>query len=929
MKKIFTLLALLVTIVTGAWAADQTFTVDGPASGKRYVKDQILISGGAYSSKKIANSSQAVYYLQNGSSYAPLLAISKAQNIKQVEILGNRDTGASSLANAFTVATSSDAITYATPTSGFTAKTSNNNVETDVNSLENVQMIGNNQSYATIFTLTLSSPVMAVRITPVANISVRKIIITYDDAISSVPQICEIHMTSTSSAAATGCTFTPSNVQSGDSFTDTEATPNTYLYNKSSGTYGCIDLGAGNTFKEGDELWFDISGGGSSYRAVNSCGVILNSTNSTTGAITVRTSNGIPPSQAMYAHYVTQSTDPWVGKQQLYVIRTSSNDRLYQVTVNGVPAGPVDPSFTLTKTSINSLETSQIQVGTKGNLDGITLSGIEYGTSGVVTVNPTTGVVTPVANGTTTITFNSSAVDGKYNAGSGNVTITVSTPKCATPTITVGDFNFENKGYKVTITNNEDESTLKVSTDGSSYTTQTSPYVTYAATTTHYYAKSIKDDYNDSDVADLNVENTFDPAKDYIAWVYTKGYGVASYTFAGDPMVVALQSDYNVVEVNGGTSAPSADLSNADLIVCTEAMQGNNSLSNGMKVFAGATPMIGLKAFNYTSGRWDWGAPSNPASTTLSFKTKASNYKLLDGVTFESDGTIKLATRSFNDGSQKNVVQTVNLNGTAVPDDVEILGNLGADDTKAVLFTSDKYVGLGLSCDCHQWYTENAIAIVKNAAAMLIAGEDLNATSSGDLHQKVSGNITACGWTTFSSASKLDLSTLSEGTAYVASAIAGSEVTMTQCDNIVAAGAGIMVKGDAGDSFTIDVTTDDVSFSGTNKLVGLPNGGDVAASTAAQNNYVFAFSDASTFGFYRVINSKATLVAGKAYLDAGDTELTTDALKIKFEEVTGTQEVIAAPVANKAEVGKKAFVKGQLVILTENGVVNALGQTLK
>ena len=175
-----------------------------------------------------------------------------------------------------------------------------------------------------------------------------------------------------------------------------------------------------------------------------------------------------------------------------------------------------DPEFSLSATTIPSNSTAQIKVGDNDGLDGVTLSNIVYGTDGIVTVNATTGVVTPVTAGTTTITFDTDATV-KYNASTNNeLTITVTTPKCATPTITTGVFNFENKGYAVTITNNEDGSTLYYSTNNEDWTEYTD--VLYATTTTHYYAKSVKASYDDSEVADEIVTFTFDGEKKYIAW---------------------------------------------------------------------------------------------------------------------------------------------------------------------------------------------------------------------------------------------------------------------------------------------------------------------------------------------------------------------------------------------------------------------------
>ncbi len=160
-------------------------------------------------------------------------------------------------------------------------------------------------------------------------------------------------------------------------------------------------------------------------------------------------------------------------------------------------AGPVDPSFSLTKTSIGTDETSQIKVEGKDNLDGITLSDITYGTSGVVTVNATTGVVTPVAEGTTTISFKSSAVAEKYNAGSGNLFITVTAPQVATPTLPATGTFVESKSVEISCAT--DGATIKYSYDNANWTDYTTALnITETKTV---YAKATKSGYTDSEVA--------------------------------------------------------------------------------------------------------------------------------------------------------------------------------------------------------------------------------------------------------------------------------------------------------------------------------------------------------------------------------------------------------------------------------------------
>ena len=157
----------------------------------------------------------------------------------------------------------------------------------------------------------------------------------------------------------------------------------------------------------------------------------------------------------------------------------------------------------------------------------------------------------------------------------------------------------------------------------------------------------------------------------------------------------------------------------------------------------------------------------------------------------------------------------------------------------------------------------------------------------------VSGTITASGWNTFSSNYALDLNTLTatnDVEAYYASATAGNSVTMTKTTAAVPAGEGIMIKGTAGEEFTISVAASGTSIDG-NLLVGLPNGGEVAKANNTDTwNYVFGWTDPTDPGFYLVNNTLPTLGAGKAYLQT-NAALTTNPgarLNIVFDsEATG------------------------------------------
>ena len=155
----------------------------------------------------------------------------------------------------------------------------------------------------------------------------------------------------------------------------------------------------------------------------------------------------------------------------------------------------------------------------------------------------------------------------------------------------------------------------------------------------------------------------------------------------------------------------------------------------------------------------------------------------------------------------------------------------------------------------------------------------------------VPGTITSAGWSTFASEYPLDLSTISGGTAYYASAASGSTVTLTSTTQTVQAGEGIMVKGTAGETFTIGVAASGTAISG-NLLKGQTTTGDVAASTDGTYHYVFGFENASKYGFYN-LTAATSVAAGKAYLETTSALTSREArLSSVFDdEVTGINDV--------------------------------------
>ena len=488
------------------------------------------------------------------------------------------------------------------------------------------------------------------------------------------------------------------------------------------------------------------------------------------------------------------------------------------------------------------------------------------------------------------------------------------------PTITVGDFNFENKGYKVTITASEGD--LKVSTDGSNFTAQTSPYTTYAATTTHYYAKATGASYGDSDVADENVTNTFDGGKSYVAWVYESNYANApnNYNIATDAIHTALGAVYNVVNVDIKDYKSSitdeqkailnGNLDDADLVVISEATSGSSKGLLALKDIVGDVPMLNMKLYAYSDGRWAWGTPANKgtAAADVTITPVSKLYKVLNGVTFDGNNVAL-----FDYPNEQNHIQYVN-SWTAEPAGDVVLANVSSKPAMHAS-TSQKYFALGLSCDDFTKYNANAIAIVKNAAAMLIAGEDLDS-------EEVPVTITEAGWATLYTDKALDFSGTGL-TAYTATC-SGSVVTLSSPVDDVPANTGVVLKGAAKD-YKIPVIDSSLTAQGDLK-------GSTTAATAydAFDGYTLYVLTSVNEGANVQFNPVASgeIAAGKAYLKIKGGQSYARSMEVVFADdiLTGINE---AKAEVKAPIEGKFFENGKLVIFKKGMKFNANGQVIK
>ena len=258
--------------------------------------------------------------------------------------------------------------------------------------------------------------------------------------------------------------------------------------------------------------------------------------------------------------------------------------------------------------------------------------------------------------------------------------------------------------------------------------------------------------------------------------------------------------------------------------------------------------------------------------------------------------TIKVATRASADITDKSKYNVWVSGGSA---DVSVLGShIGGDGGS--LGNGWNWTILSFTLDAK---ADVEVGFYSCPPTDRWAGCDDFHLYKGTLN--VSGTITPAGWASFSSTLPLDLSTITGGAAYYASASGGETVTLTPTTAKVPANTGLMIKGEPNAPFTIATTSAETTdLSASNLLKGQITTGNVAASTDAIKHYVFGYktSDPTEYGFYNLA-SATSVEAGKAYLEINSAVVTARALRISLGGITEVENIEAEPEA-KAQEGK-------------------------
>lgn len=250
----------------------------------------------------------------------------------------------------------------------------------------------------------------------------------------------------------------------------------------------------------------------------------------------------------------------------------SSNNRLviFAIYATVKPTGPVDPVFSLTESEITVGETSRVQVGTTGDLDGITLTGLTSSNPEIATVNASTGVITALAAGTTTISFTaSSAVTGKYNATSTTVNLPLTVNA---PILTTNLIDYPTKKTGITISGSCEFGEVKINTNSTTVSgiKFANGYTTNGSLNDNYVTLEVEGGFKAGDVVTIagafnNSSNEktskvdiFTGEGSELTVLFTTQQFVNGRTSADDPVeeTYTLEADYDKLYLgrNGGTS---------------------------------------------------------------------------------------------------------------------------------------------------------------------------------------------------------------------------------------------------------------------------------------------------------------------------------------------------------------------------------------
>lgn len=224
-------------------------------------------------------------------------------------------------------------------------------------------------------------------------------------------------------------------------------------------------------------------------------------------------------------------------------------------------------------------------------------------------------------------------------------------------------------------------------------------------------------------------------AQKKVAFVYQTGYNSTNAKSAWngtgfdptrDPIHIALASTFNVTDFAYGQddTPDTTALKTYDLVVMSEAMSGGKVLSNKMLALVGDVPLLNLKSYVYTSERWSWATPANPATKTTSVTINPGfeNHEIFKGVAVNNgvveifDGTSTVSNLMQGFGS---------ISATGLIEQDKLIANVTGTTSYAIHEITSlqyKYMLIPISSDQSTTVSPNGVKLVINACNYLMGG---------------------------------------------------------------------------------------------------------------------------------------------------------------------------------------------------------------
>ena len=230
-----------------------------------------------------------------------------------------------------------------------------------------------------------------------------------------------------------------------------------------------------------------------------------------------------------------------------------------------------------------------------------------------------------------------------------------------------------------------------------------------------------------------------------VAFVYQEGYNSSKaatyglneggYTPDQDPIHNALAAEYDLTLYNSpsDTEVDYTELATYDCVVLSEAIPGNATVSNNLVKLVGTVPVVSMKTYNYTSGRWSWAAPSNPGTkcNTININAGFESHPIFAGLTPETDGSIALYDPAMAPSSNRmqGFATTGIIAGSPIEAETDkLLAVTTSDNLNTVhelTLVGKPYVLVGLSSDNIWAINDNGVKIIINAVNYVMGDGDI------------------------------------------------------------------------------------------------------------------------------------------------------------------------------------------------------------